>query len=136
LGTVLSILRLSPESFALAPRGQLQDPQFHKARPKKLGFFYSRNLNMTNAVQHSIEALAIGASNKATIAGGATAVVTGSAVKAGFLTTAAGTFDIAAFCALGGLALAMLGYFTSLYFQARRDRREAAAFRLKHKQDV
>jgi len=74
---------------------------------------------MQNAAQHSVEAITIGVSNKATIAGGATAFVAGAADKVGV-----GSVDLSSWCAVGGLALAALGFLVSVYFQWRKDLRE------------
>lgn len=74
---------------------------------------------MHNSAQHSIEAITIGVSNKATIAGGTAAFVAGAADKAGIASV-----DISSWCAVGGLALAALGFLVSVYFQWRKDRRE------------
>ncbi len=81
-------------------------------------------------IQHSIEAATIAIANKTTVIGGGTAAIAGAADKVGLtVVTSSGTLDIAGFCALAGLMIAMLGYFTSVYFQWRRDCRESAEFR-------
>ncbi len=88
-----------------------------------------------SSTQHSVEAITIGASQKLTVGGGAAAAVTGAAEKAGVVEFVSGTgsLDIAGICALGGLFLAFVGYFTSLYFQWRRDRREAIESEMRRK---
>jgi hypothetical protein len=88
-----------------------------------------------SSTQHSVEAITIGASQKLTVGGGAVAAVTGVAEKAGVaeFVTSTGSLDVAGICALGGLFLAFVGYFTSLYFQWRRDRRESVESDLRRK---
>jgi hypothetical protein len=88
---------------------------------------------MQNAAQHSIEAITIGVGNKATLTGGATAAIAGVADKAGVvnMVNAGGSLDVSGYCAIGGLILATLGFLVSVYFQWRRDRREAVAFKQK-----
>jgi hypothetical protein len=74
-----------------------------------------------------VEALIIGVSHKTTMVGGATAVIGGAVEKVNRVTVGVATssMDVGAMCAIGGLILAMLGYMTSIYFQLRRENREA-----------
>lgn len=78
-----------------------------------------------SSTQHGIEAVTIGVSQKVTVAGGTGAAAVAEKVGAVQFVNSSGSLDVAAICALGGLVLAAAGYFTSLYFQRRRDKRES-----------
>jgi hypothetical protein len=88
-----------------------------------------------SSTQHGIEAVTIGVSQKVTVAGGTGAAAVGVAEKVGAVqfVNSNGALDVAAICALGGLVLAAAGYFTSLYFQWRRDRRESIESEIRRK---
>lgn len=64
--------------------------------------------------KEAVEAASISVGNKATLAGGSAAAVS--------------TFLHSNMGVLVGIALGVLGYITSLYFQWRRDRREQREF--------
>lgn len=68
--------------------------------------------------QHHIEAVTIAASNKVTVAGGATAAISGVAAKAGY------AVSVADITAIIGVLCAVAGLMVSVYFQWRRDSRE------------
>lgn len=88
------------------------------------------------SAQHGIEMATIGISNKITVAGGATAVVSSAAERVGVVTMVnqAGAIDVAGWCAIGGVVCAFLGLIVSFYFQWRRDRRENLESELRQKQ--
>lgn len=77
--------------------------------------------------QHHIEAVTIAASKQVSVVGGATAAVSGAAVKAGI------AVSITDVTAMVGAACALLGLLVTLYFQWRRDRREERLARIAEK---
>jgi len=80
-----------------------------------------------STTEHGFEALAIGIGKKTSVAGGATAAVSGAVngTGAGHAVAVASGVDITGICAIVGAAIAVLGFCVSVYFQLRRDRREA-----------
>lgn len=80
-----------------------------------------------SVAQQGNDALVIAMSKKITLGGGATAAVSGSlsTTSAGHALTAASGIDITGVCAMIGAGVAVLGFFVSVYFQWRRDRRES-----------
>lgn len=76
---------------------------------------------------HGIEAAAIVVGKKTTLAGGVTAAGSGAihGTDIGTHMATASGIDITGFCAMVGAFVAIAGLFVSIYFQWRRDRREA-----------
>jgi len=76
---------------------------------------------------HGIEAAAIVVGKKTTLVGGATAAGSGAihGTDIGTEMAMASGLDITGFCAMVGAFVAIAGLFVSIYFQWRRDRREA-----------
>ena len=80
-----------------------------------------------SVAQQGSDALIIAASKQVTLGGGATAAVAGSlntTVVGQALTTSSG-IDVTGICTVIGAFVAVLGLVVSVYFQWRRDRREA-----------
>lgn len=76
---------------------------------------------------HGIEAAAIVAGNKTAVVGGGVAAGSGAVhgTDIGAQVAMASGMDITGFCAMVGAFVALAGFFVSIYFQWRRDRREA-----------
>ncbi len=71
--------------------------------------------------KEAVEAVLIPAGNKVTLIGG------GSAALMSFMHSNAGW--------ISGVVIALLGYFTSLYFQRRRDAREKRQLEMEERED-
>lgn len=78
-------------------------------------------MSMANRITEAVEAATIAFSNKATYVGGGTAAVLG------FLHQ-----NMVAIC---GIALGLLGFLTSWYFQKRRDLREQRLLEMEEQED-
>lgn len=81
-------------------------------------------------LSHHAEQAVIAISNKTTIIAGSTAAVSGAVEKTGVMELAGSHGqEIANFCMMGGFVVGVAGFFVSVWFQWRRDRREEKALR-------